>query len=277
MRLTRLDTLDLPGQVAAFNLVYTAYVVPATVDEVWMAQHMSANDIDLARSPLLVDDAGAVAGMALLGVRGERGWVGGFGIAPDHRGRGLGRRLIQETIAGARAAGIRELQLEVITTNSAAIRTYERASFVRTRDLLVLTRPAGPPNADVDTTAAQDVAADVVLARRERMAAERPVWQREARCFRQLENAAGILVGALTNPLAVALYTASGSTARLLDLAALDVDAAQTVLAALVERLPERSITLVNEPEDSEALPVLLDAGWVEGLRQHEMVLAISS
>ena len=89
MHETTLAVLSPAELAAAFNTVYTDYVVPFMVGEAWARQHVAANSIALEHSPLWRDDAGAVVGLAALGVRGDRGWVGGLGIAPAHRGRAV--------------------------------------------------------------------------------------------------------------------------------------------------------------------------------------------
>jgi ribosomal protein S18 acetylase RimI-like enzyme len=268
-------TLSEDALVAAFNLVYTDYIVPAVVNAAWLRQHVALFDIDLERSPVWLDDDGSVVGLSFLGIRDDRGWVGGFGIAPQHRGQGASHGLIQAVLASARAAGLRQVQLEVIIGNDAAVRTYERAGFEHQRDLLVLTRPAGPLTIDVDTTAALEIAPAALIPARDRMPASPPVWQREPRSLAHAANLNGLLVGDPAAPLALCLYRATDTAVRLADIAALDAMSAQTLLAALIEREPDQPITIVNEPEGSEALPALLDAGWVEDLRQHEMLFVM--
>ena len=55
----------------------------------------------------------------------------GLSVRRDWRGRGVGTALMEDAIAWARATGfITRLQLEVYTTNTGAIRLYERLGFV---------------------------------------------------------------------------------------------------------------------------------------------------
>ncbi len=82
MRRTTLSDLDAAGIAAAFNRVYQGYAIPVAVDAAWAERHARNFAIDLAASPLWLDDDGQTFGLAVLGVRGERGWVGGFGLAP---------------------------------------------------------------------------------------------------------------------------------------------------------------------------------------------------
>ena len=50
-------------------------------------------------------------------------------VAPDARGRGVGRELVDAAIVSARADGAHELQLEVTEGNEGARRLYERCGF----------------------------------------------------------------------------------------------------------------------------------------------------
>src|SRR3954451_16192561 len=135
MRQTTLATLTFQGVADAFNLVYTGYFVPTNVSAHGARSHVEAGDIALDASPLWLDDTGAVVGFAALGVRGLRGWVGGFGVAPAYRGQGVSQGLIGALLEQARGLGIGEVALEVLVQNAPAIRTYERAGFVHRRDL----------------------------------------------------------------------------------------------------------------------------------------------
>jgi ribosomal protein S18 acetylase RimI-like enzyme len=51
-------------------------------------------------------------------------------VAPQHRGRGLGRMLLEEVVAWARASDARSLTLSVTRTSSAATRMYLEAGFL---------------------------------------------------------------------------------------------------------------------------------------------------
>ena len=50
-------------------------------------------------------------------------------VLPEHRGRGVGRRLLEEIERRARARGSSKLTLEVHATNEAAMRLYRRFGF----------------------------------------------------------------------------------------------------------------------------------------------------
>src|SRR5215469_6083230 len=141
MRETTLAAFDFPAIGAAFTSVYREYPLSFVMDEAAARQHITLNDIDRAHSPVWLDDTGAVVAMAALGVRGRDGWVGGFGIVPAWRGKGMGHRLIARVLEIGGGLDLQSLWLEVLTNNPAAIRTYRRAGFVMVRDLRIFASP----------------------------------------------------------------------------------------------------------------------------------------
>lgn len=54
----------------------------------------------------------------------------GMGLLPAYRGRGLGRRLAERTIAAAREAGMERIELDVFASNTGAIVLYQRLGFI---------------------------------------------------------------------------------------------------------------------------------------------------
>lgn len=274
MRRTTLAELGAAGLAAAFNTVYEGYVVPMTVDAGWAAQHIGGNDVRVAESPLWLDEGGVVA-LSALGVRGDRGWIGGFGVAPSHRGQGLSHELVAEVLARARRLGLREVWLEVLTQNAAAIRTYERNGFRRVRDLRVLRRQPHAPAPERaigpgGVLAAVDPA--VLLPGRATLGAARPSWQFEAPSLAAMPGVIGLCLGDPAAPRAFALYRVGELALHLLDLAAGDADSARALLSSLVHRYPGRTMHRTNEPADSPATTAFEATGWIEVLRQHELV-----
>ena len=54
----------------------------------------------------------------------------GMGVIRDHRGKGIGRSLMQATLAAAKASGIRRIELTVRVDNEPAKHLYESFGFV---------------------------------------------------------------------------------------------------------------------------------------------------
>lgn len=55
----------------------------------------------------------------------------GLMVAATHRGRGIGRALLEQAVSWARDAGVRKIELHVFPWNEPAIRLYERFGFER--------------------------------------------------------------------------------------------------------------------------------------------------
>lgn len=259
---------------AAFNIVYTAYLIPFVMSEAAARHHVAAYAIALDRSLLWRDDARAIIGLGALGVRGERGWVGGFGLAPASRGRGLSGPLMAVLLDRARGAGLRWVQLEVITTNDRAIHTYERAGFSRTRELLLLRADAAAvPASDATVTA---VSPATLLAGVHGLALTDFAWQRESVSLLALPELHGLILGAPEAPRAFVVFTASAAAVQIQALAGDAAASLVTLTGALAKQFPGRSLRLVNEPEESPVPAALLAAGWhYESLRQYEMVCTL--
>ena len=94
---------------------------------------MRENDVRLSASLVLQVD-GALAGIGLVAVRGDRGWIAGMGVGPQWRGQGLGRQLLTRLLDSLRDAGARTAQLEA-TVNTPALTLYTSMGFRHTRGL----------------------------------------------------------------------------------------------------------------------------------------------
>jgi ribosomal protein S18 acetylase RimI-like enzyme len=69
------------------------------------------------------------------GIRDERGYgsVQNVGITPEHRGQGLGTRLVYQSLLGFQSAGLGRVYLEVTAENRGAVRLYQRLGFRKVR------------------------------------------------------------------------------------------------------------------------------------------------
>jgi ribosomal protein S18 acetylase RimI-like enzyme len=103
------------------------------VDESTFAYIVGALDLDLEQS-LVAEDDGTPVGLANLGRRGRRTWLGGVGVVRSKRREGLGELLIRSLLDRAHALGATEITLEVIVENEPAIGLYEKVGFVRARE-----------------------------------------------------------------------------------------------------------------------------------------------
>lgn len=75
---------------------------------------------------LVGDDCATIQGIAQDSVYGA---VQNVGVAPAHRGLGLGRALVLKSLWGFRAAGLERVFLEVTARNTPAVQLYRSLGF----------------------------------------------------------------------------------------------------------------------------------------------------
>jgi GNAT superfamily N-acetyltransferase len=228
-----------------FEGVYEGYFVPIHVDETTLAFMVDAWDIDLDRSLVAVQD-GTPVGVTMLGVRGDRGWIGGLGVLPAHRRNGVGRALMEEVLKAAPPS----MSLEVIEQNEPALRLYETLGFERSRILEIWTLDEELPPAVPRNTEPRPLDQDGLP------------WQRDSRSLRGGYERLEVDGGA-------ALVRASGSNVTVLQLDARDTEAAGELLSAA--RACGDSLHYVNVPEGDPASVALRSLGGRLDLRQFEM------
>lgn len=106
---------------------------PATLES--YSDDTTPHNINLVRSLIALDEAGQVAGLAMLGVRGERGWCGDAAVIPPYQNQKLGQALMRRLSDSARSIGLRTLQLEVRADNAPARRVYEKEGYAYSRHM----------------------------------------------------------------------------------------------------------------------------------------------
>lgn len=270
--------LDDAALAELFTLVYTGYAMPVHMDAPTMRFMRVAFGYDLAASRVLRDGGAAVA-IALLSRRGDRGWIGGMGVAPSHRGRGLGEVVMREALAAARAVGVTRVGLEVLVQNEPAFRIYERLGFRTVRELDVWGFPAPEPAAGgpAAETAGLDEAQAFI---REHRRAPEP-WQRADGTLAALLADGMVFEGVLARRgrrTVGAMVCRAAGRASVMQLATLPGESAaatHALLAALRRDDAPQGVRWLNLPEDDPAAEVVRALGATREARQHEMEIAI--
>ncbi|HEU4321831.1 MAG TPA: GNAT family N-acetyltransferase [Roseiflexaceae bacterium] len=265
--------LSLDGLAALLTRSFEGYFYTILMDSVMLSRRIRTEQLDLhASTALLVD--GEPAGLGLVGIRGDRSWCGGFGVAAAFRGRGLAGQLCEAMLRRAREDGAKTMTLEVLTRNTRALRTYQRAGMRISRDLLLLRWQADPGQylAAPDGPPIEAIDAERALAQYVALHSERAPWQRD---LPTLLSRGGIWGLALPDPAEppYLLYTADAGGARILDIGARRPEQAARLLGALQESHAE--VLCINEPANSSLLPVYLQRGFVETDRQHELEIEL--
>lgn len=252
---------------AALNRVFEQYVVPIFFSSEQLHLHMAYNDVDPTASPIWYDDEGNFLAAALLAIRGKRCWIGGFGVAPEQRGKGHAAALLDALIENARLRGCTTMQLEVLDNNTAAIAVYERAGFRRIRRLRSF-EWCGSSESDAHRFSrlrAEDLLDDLD-------SSARPCWQRERATLRNGAATTGITDGAGN----CALFRYNANLAQGLKIKAqtsADLDALAGAIASLG---PSASVLVLNEPEESGLIGFFEAGQWNEPFVQYEMLLTLS-
>jgi GNAT superfamily N-acetyltransferase len=78
------------------------------------------------------EDCGTIQGVALTEHLAS---IQNVGITPDHRGLGVGRVLVLQSLAGFQQAGLHRVSLEVTANNTAAVELYRSVGFRPTRTM----------------------------------------------------------------------------------------------------------------------------------------------
>jgi ribosomal protein S18 acetylase RimI-like enzyme len=251
-----------PGRLAAlFTRAYEDYVVPMQIDEETLRFLVRTFDLDLDAGRVALRDEEPV-GLVNLGIRGERGWIGGLGVVAPARRDGVGRALMEAVHAEARARGVCRISLEVIEGNDAAYRLYEALGYETTRWLEIGSLDADGKSGLTDEQPWEQAHARI----REQRSAPEP-WQRDDDTLRHYDDLRGMCLDT-----GAAVFRVAGGRATLLQFAG-DEAAAGAVLTSLRRAGP---VNLFNVPAGDPVLRASEGLGGRTTLRQQEMVLSLT-
>lgn len=112
------------------NACFEAYLVPVTQSVEGFVQRFSAEGMSLidSRVWLAGDEPAAIA---IVARRGNMARLAAFALRPAWRGKGLGRKLMQELLTFLQQQEIETVSLEVIRDNHAAVALYQSLGFTR--------------------------------------------------------------------------------------------------------------------------------------------------
>lgn len=80
---------------------------------------------------LLAEQEGRIIGSVMAGYEGHRGWINYLAVHPDHRRAGLGRQLMAAAEKRLLSLGCPKINLQVRTSNAAAIGFYQSIGFAQ--------------------------------------------------------------------------------------------------------------------------------------------------
>ncbi|GER91347.1 hypothetical protein KDW_55090 [Dictyobacter vulcani] len=255
------------------NESFTGYFVPITMTPAQVADFWRVNQINATRCVVMHAANNAFVGMARMGTRGTRSWCGGFGIVPEFRGTGASTLLANEMVRVALNSGVEQLQLEVLSQNSRAIKLYERAGFVKQRRLLGLQITTSElPVSTVTMPVIERVALESCLSLFQHHT-DRQSWGRELASLLAMDTEAFVTSSPDGQQSAIIVQRAN-DTIRLLAVL-LPTQSTHAVLATLLHAIAADATTIqiYNEPEDGSLFQLYLDLGFTEFFSQYEMFL----
>lgn len=89
------------------------------------------------------EEDGKIAGTILCGHDGRRGYVYHVTVAPEYRGRGIGRLLVRRSLEKLREEGIRKCHLFVFQDNEAGNAFWSRTGWTKRQDIYVYSATTG--------------------------------------------------------------------------------------------------------------------------------------
>lgn len=268
----------VPAQAAAaMEHCFEGYLVPIhPTPESW-ERRFRGEHLDPWASRVYERDGKPVAVLFIT----RRGWtsrVGGMAVAKDARRSGLGRRVMQDAVADARARGDHALLLEVIEQNTPAVKLYRSLGFRMMRRLVGYRWESQPIEGEVDALREIDPLELSRIAHRE--GEPDPPWMLAA------ETLAAATAPARAFALEDCAYAlVANPEAETLTLSALVVPHAHRrqgwgtrMLRALAAAFPGKPWQVVAIAPENLAPPFFTHAGWErQGISQLEMRLDLSA
>ena len=248
------------------------------LDEDAMRGVMDRDAIDPATS-IIAFDADQPVGVGMLAIRESVGWIGGMGVVPSHRRRGIGKQIMQGLLANAGQRNLKRVELEVIEANHAAKKLYEMLGFQVTRRLLIVEHhPTDTFQDDNQEIQIEAVTAREALQYYEKFHTMPNPWQRRYEALRHLQDGmGGWLAMRGRQVLAYAVGWANLDMIRLMDVA-MRGGAGEALAALLMEihlQEPVATTSLVNLPADDPVWTVMQAMGYHETNAQYEMFYSI--
>ena len=272
------DTVSVYERVTVMNAAYIDYYIPMKVSAEYMRLVDRANDVDHSRS-VIARVRGRTIGIALVGLRSGRAWIGGVGVVPEWRRRGVARAMMRRIQEDLRDLGVRNVILEVLIQNDAARRLYGMLGFVGKRDLLSWYRRPDSITPDQGPTLTP-VPADVLLMRSQDWLGSDPSWQNERSALRRMsEHLQGYTLTLDDDEAAFCVVNDRTTTVSVMSVGVrpgLDHgDAARQLLDGVIASYPQRAVHLTNLSADDPLCRLLPQIRFAVTAHQLEMSCAV--
>lgn len=128
----KLQECSINDVVHAWNIGFEGYLVPIKMTAETFLNRMIFEGLSPNLSIVAYYDSTPI-GIVLNGIRDINGtkvaWNGGTGIAPDYRGKGLGKQIVEKSLEIYRENKVEIATLEAIFENHTAIHLYKKLGY----------------------------------------------------------------------------------------------------------------------------------------------------
>jgi len=277
-----LDESYFQSLYETFIAAFSDYVVPFALTEQQFRNHITLNGVDLNRTVGCIEDEKLV-GFSLNGFGQWHGrstvYDAGTGVLPAYRRQGISNAMFELMLPQFKRDGIEQFLLEVVTTNTGALKLYEKLGFAGTRTLALLQcddgRPvSGEQNAAIEIREITDPDWDVLSTFWDC----EPSWQNSIDAVTRNLGFKRIL-GAFAGDRCVGYIVFSARFGRVAQLAVDREFRRSGVATALLNAMQQAtaegfSLQVINIDKSlTGALAFFAKRGFQERLSQHEMVL----
>ncbi len=135
VRIERLPLDRLDDLIDAQNEIFADYIIPMRVTRQFFLDFLRSVGGRLSRV-LIALDGKRIVGYVNPVVDGREAWIGGIGVVPDMRSKGLGQRLMMAAEEACAAEGVQEISLEVVVGNERAHELYKRIGYRDSRKFI---------------------------------------------------------------------------------------------------------------------------------------------
>ncbi|MFN8527022.1 MAG: GNAT family N-acetyltransferase [Anaerolineae bacterium] len=257
-----------------YNESRVDYIVPMPMNAKRLAEYVHQYDVDLSASVVAVNADHQVAGVGMLGLRGQRAWITRLGVIPTRRGRGIGQAIMEALLHNAVERGCTQVQLEVIEGNEPAYDLFVKLGFSPTRRLLVIRRAPGSTGQLPFSISSQPLQASEILDCLHHRT-DMPSWLDETPSILYNGGAQGLSVS--TSDGAMGWIVLRPTVFQLshfvlgTDAGDLSHDLALSLLTAVHTTFNRRDTKIENIPADSALIPIFESLNYAHEFARIEM------
>ncbi len=272
-----LENTPLPVICTIFNEAFSDYIVPIHLTIPLLEQKLQGENIGLAHS-LGAFDGRSLVGLILHGTddwrRPQLLYNGGTGVIPRYRGQRLVQQLYERYIPLFKTQGVEQLLLEVISTNTPAIKAYQHCGFTQSRFFNCYKGQPALQNIREDLTLRQDTLPDWPLL--SAFGGQQPSWANSiASIQRESTDTATWL--AYQQDTLVGFMSIYRGTKRIRQLSVHPDYRRQGIGSALLQHAVKEyqgPFSFVNITDDNKGLQAfLVKSGFMLTVQQYEMKL----